>query len=206
METATRHFEFKAFVDNNISDEELDSIDKQLRHITEIYLQAIVADTSVPAEERCQLSRLVVTNCNNLLAFNQALKQKGKPFEMQTYKMSSIKSAEQIFKERVQDVQRHYSFTIIEKIVGTISIYTPFNRSYIAKIKEIPGRKWDSSARAWCVETQQIDDVKKIICEAYDTDNEHIGVVLREVDGTDETECKYTPQETAQPAEQTAQA
>lgn len=51
---------------------------------------------------------------------------------------------------------------------GRASIYTPFNRDFVAAIKSnIGGRKWDSDERCWTVPEESLSEVRKIMMDVY---------------------------------------
>ena len=51
---------------------------------------------------------------------------------------------------------------------GRASIYTPFNRDFVAAIKtNIGGRKWDSDERCWTVPEEALPQVRQIMMDIY---------------------------------------
>ena len=51
---------------------------------------------------------------------------------------------------------------------GRASIYTPFNRDFVAAIKSnIGGRRWDSDERCWTVPEESLPQVRQIMMDVY---------------------------------------
>ena len=51
---------------------------------------------------------------------------------------------------------------------GRASIYTPFNRDFVAAIKtNIGGRKWDADNKCWTVPEESLPQVRQIMREVY---------------------------------------
>lgn len=61
----------------------------------------------------------------------------------------------------------------IEVKNGKANIYTPYNPTFVCKIKGIGGAKWDSEEECWIVPEDMIDSAREIMRDAYgfaDTD------------------------------------
>lgn len=51
---------------------------------------------------------------------------------------------------------------------GRASIYTPFNRDFVAAIKSnIGGRKWDADNKCWTVPEEALSQVRQIMMDVY---------------------------------------
>ena len=51
---------------------------------------------------------------------------------------------------------------------GRASVFTPFNRDFVAAIKSnIGGRKWDSDERCWTVPEEALPQVRQIMMDIY---------------------------------------
>ena len=50
---------------------------------------------------------------------------------------------------------------------GMASVYTPYNKEFIAKIKQIGGRKWNSDEKCWMVPESEIETVRGYMSEVY---------------------------------------
>ena len=51
---------------------------------------------------------------------------------------------------------------------GRASIYTPFNRDFVAAIKtNIGGRKWDADSKCWTVPEEALPQVRQIMMDVY---------------------------------------
>ena len=50
---------------------------------------------------------------------------------------------------------------------GRASIYTPFNRDFVAAIRNVGGRKWDGENKCWTVPEEALPEVRKIMMDVY---------------------------------------
>ena len=50
---------------------------------------------------------------------------------------------------------------------GMASVYTPYNKDFIAKIKAIGGRKWNAAEKCWMVPETEIDTVRQYMMDVY---------------------------------------
>ena len=48
---------------------------------------------------------------------------------------------------------------------GRASIYTPFNRDFVAAIRNVGGRKWDGENKCWTVPEEALPEVRKIMTD-----------------------------------------
>lgn len=55
----------------------------------------------------------------------------------------------------------------IETVNGTARIFTPYNAEFVKKIKNVGGRKWDSSQNCWTVPETEIDTVRDYMMEVF---------------------------------------
>ena len=46
-------------------------------------------------------------------------------------------------------------------------IYTPYSPEFVARIKNIGGRKWESSLKCWSVPSVAVDSIRKIMMEVF---------------------------------------
>ena len=45
--------------------------------------------------------------------------------------------------------------------------YTPYNANFIADVKSLRGRKWESGDRCWSVPKGMVDDLKALVVQHY---------------------------------------
>ena len=50
---------------------------------------------------------------------------------------------------------------------GRASIYTPFNRDFVAAIRNVGGRKWDADDKCWTVPEESLPQVRQIMMNIY---------------------------------------
>ena len=50
---------------------------------------------------------------------------------------------------------------------GRASIYTPFNRDFVAGIRNVGGRKWDADNKCWTVPEESLPQVRQIMMDVY---------------------------------------
>ena len=55
----------------------------------------------------------------------------------------------------------------IEIRENTAYVYTPYNPSFVKKIKTIGGAKWDSSERCWKIPAPAVDAAREIMMDVY---------------------------------------
>lgn len=55
----------------------------------------------------------------------------------------------------------------IEINAGKANVFTPYNKDFVAKIKQIGGARWNGSARCWTVPEAEIDTVRAYMKEVY---------------------------------------
>lgn len=60
---------------------------------------------------------------------------------------------------------------------GRAKVFTPYNKTFVAKIKNIGGRNWEASDKCWSIPESEIDTVRRFMQEVYG-----------ETDQTDQTE------------------
>ena len=58
----------------------------------------------------------------------------------------------------------------ITRIEDKAEIYTPYNKDFVARIKVMGGR-WDGTKKCWAVNSEIIDDVRKVMREIYGRDD-----------------------------------
>ena len=67
---------------------------------------------------------------------------------------------------------------------GVANIYTPYNADFVAKIKNIGGRKWNAAEKCWTIPESEIETARKYMTEVFgETDQadegERISVRIR---------------------------
>ena len=67
---------------------------------------------------------------------------------------------------------------------GVAKVFTPYNSRFVSLIKNIGGRRWNSSEQCWTVPESEIDTVRKYMMEVYgETDlpdeSEKITILVR---------------------------
>ena len=50
---------------------------------------------------------------------------------------------------------------------GRASVFTPFNRDFVAAIRNVGGRKWDADDKCWTVPEEALPEVRKIMMGIY---------------------------------------
>lgn len=55
----------------------------------------------------------------------------------------------------------------ITREAGMAKIYTPYNKEFIEKVKNIGGRKWNAAEKCWMVPESEIEIVRKYMMEVF---------------------------------------
>lgn len=55
----------------------------------------------------------------------------------------------------------------IEINAGKANVFTPYNKDFVAKIKQIGGARWNGSARCWTVPEAEVDTVREYMRDVY---------------------------------------
>ena len=55
----------------------------------------------------------------------------------------------------------------IEVKAGKANVFTPYNKEFVAKIKQIGGARWNGSSRCWTVPEAEVDTVRAYMREVY---------------------------------------
>lgn len=76
------------------------------------------------------------------------------------------------------------TFKIETGTSGMVNVYTPYNQDFVARIKQIGGRKWNSADRCWSVPETEVDAVRQHMMDVFgETDlpaeNEHVTAEVR---------------------------
>ena len=50
---------------------------------------------------------------------------------------------------------------------GRASVFTPFNRDFVAAIRNVGGRKWDADDKCWTVPEESLPQVRQIMMDIY---------------------------------------
>lgn len=50
---------------------------------------------------------------------------------------------------------------------GVANIYTPYNADFVAKIKNIGGRKWNAAEKCWTIPETEIDTARRYMMEVF---------------------------------------
>ena len=50
---------------------------------------------------------------------------------------------------------------------GTAKIFTPYNTTFVTKIKNIGGRRWNAAEKCWTVPESEIETVRAIMMEVF---------------------------------------
>ena len=50
---------------------------------------------------------------------------------------------------------------------GRAKVFTPFNRDFVAAIKNVGGRKWDADNKCWTVPEESLSQVRQIMMDVY---------------------------------------
>ena len=50
---------------------------------------------------------------------------------------------------------------------GRASVFTPFNRDFVAAIRNVGGRKWDADNKCWTVPEESLPQVRQIMMDIY---------------------------------------
>ena len=50
---------------------------------------------------------------------------------------------------------------------GRASVFTPFNRDFVAAIRSVGGRKWDADDKCWTVPEESLPQVRQIMMDVY---------------------------------------
>ena len=50
---------------------------------------------------------------------------------------------------------------------GRAKVFTPFNRDFVAAIRNVGGRKWDADDKCWTVPEEALPEVRKIMMNIY---------------------------------------
>ena len=50
---------------------------------------------------------------------------------------------------------------------GRASVFTPFNRDFVAAIRNVGGRKWDADDKCWTVPAETLPQVRQIMMDVY---------------------------------------
>ena len=50
---------------------------------------------------------------------------------------------------------------------GRASVFTPFNRDFVAAIRNVGGRKWDGESKCWTVPEESLPQVRQIMMDVY---------------------------------------
>ena len=50
---------------------------------------------------------------------------------------------------------------------GRASVFTPFNRDFVAAIRNVGGRKWDADDKCWTVPEEALPQVRQIMMDVY---------------------------------------
>ena len=50
---------------------------------------------------------------------------------------------------------------------GRASVFTPFNRDFVAAIRNVGGRRWDADDKCWTVPEESLPQVRQIMMDVY---------------------------------------
>ena len=50
---------------------------------------------------------------------------------------------------------------------GTIEVYTPYNETFVKKLKRIGNRQWNNDKKCWILPENTIAEVRKIMNDVY---------------------------------------